>query len=137
MADKWMNELMDAVSNCWQWHALALNIGFRYREPEDADDCREIWAYPAVQENVGGKDEGKTGWSGFHFNLSVLLEEVEAEALSVSTRMANDPPEIIVEGKFRGQAVHLHVCLEPPEDVEATEIIDLTRPEGPSVSEKG
>src|SRR5438128_1001802 len=97
MANQWINQFMDAVSGCWEWHALALNIGFRCREPEDADDCWEIWAYPAVQEFVGGKDDGETVWSGFHFNLSVLLEEVEAEALSVSTRMANDPPELIVE----------------------------------------
>ena len=137
MTSPWIDQLMDAVSGCWEWHALALNIGFRYREPEDADDCWEIWAYPAVQEFAGGKDDGETVWSGFHFNLSVLLEEVEAEALSVSTRMANDPPELIVEGKFRGKEVLLHVCLEPPEDVEATEIIDLTKPEGPSVGDKG
>ena len=29
-------------------------------------------------------------------------------------------PELVVEGKFRGKPVLLHVCLEPPEDVEAT-----------------
>ena len=132
-----MDKSIDGCGACWEWHALVLNIGFRYREPDDADDCYEVWAYPTVQEIVGGKNDGETIWSGFHFNLSVLLEEVEAEALSVSTRMANDPPELVVEGKFRGQEVLLHVCLEPPEDVEATEIIDLTRPEGPSVSEKG
>jgi hypothetical protein len=42
-----------------------------------------------------------------------------------------------VEGKFRGKPVLLHLCLEPPQDLEATEIIDLTRPGGPTVSDKG
>jgi hypothetical protein len=113
-----------------------LQIGFQYQEPEDTDDCWEVWVYPAVQEIVGGKNDGETGWSGFHFDLSGLLEEVEAEALNLSSAMV-DPPELVLEGKFRGKQVLLHVCLEPPEDVEASEIIDLTRPEGPSVSEKG
>lgn len=136
MANTWIDQFIEAVSGCWEWHALALHIGFHFREPEDTDDCWEVWVYPSVQEFVGGKDDGETGWSGFHFNLSVLLEDVEAEALSVSSKMVNDPPELIVEGKFRGQEVLLHVCLEPPEDVEAAEIIDMTRPEGPSVTEK-
>jgi hypothetical protein len=42
-----------------------------------------------------------------------------------------------VDGKFLGQPVLLYVCLEPPDDVEATEIINVTRPEGPTISEKG
>jgi hypothetical protein len=125
------------VSGCWEWHALALRNGFQYTEPEDADDCWKVWVFPAVQEIVGGEDDGETGWSGFRFDLSGLLEEVKAEVLNVNTRMKHDPPELIVEGKFRGKEVLLHVCLEPPNDVEATEIIDLTRPEGPSVGEKG
>ncbi len=136
MANTWIDRLMEAVSACWEWHALALHIAFQYREPGDTDDCWEVWVYPPVQEIVGGKNDGETGWSGFHFDLSGLLEEVDAEALNVSSAM-DGPPELVVEGKFRGKPVLLHVCLEPPEDVEATEIIDLTRPEGPSVSEKG
>jgi hypothetical protein len=50
--------------------------------------------------------------------------------------MEQAPPEIVVEGKFRGKELLLHVCLEPPQDVEASEIIDLTGPEGASVREK-
>ena len=135
MANTWIDQFMEVVKACWEWDALALHICFQYRGPEDEDDCWEVRVYPAVQEIVGGKDDGETCWSGFHFDLSGLLEEVEAEALSVSSAM-DDPPEIVLEGKFRGKAVLLHVCLEPPEDVEATEIIDMTRPEGPSVGEK-
>ena len=136
MADRWIDRLMEAVAGHWEWHALALHIGFQYREPEDADDCWEVWAYPAVQEIVGGQHDGDTGWSGFNFDLSGLLEEVEPEALSVSARMEQAPPEVVVEGKFQGQAVLLHVCLEPPEGVEATEVVDLTGPDGPRVGEK-
>jgi hypothetical protein len=135
MANTWIEQFMEAVSGCWEWQAPALHIGFRYQGPEDEDDCWEVWVFPAMQEIVGGKNDGETGWSGFNFDLSGLLEEVEDEALSVSSAM-DDPPEIVLEGKFRGQSVLLHICLEPPQDVEATEIIDLTRPEGPSVSDK-
>ena len=137
MAIRWIDQLMEAVSGCWEWHAVALHIGFQYREPEDADDCWEVWAYPAVHEIVGGKDDGETGWSGYNFDLSMLLEEVKAEALSISTGMQHDPPELVVEGKFRDKPLMLHVCLEPPDDVKASEIIDLTGPGGPRVSKKG
>jgi hypothetical protein len=137
MANTWIDQFMEAVSGCWEWHALALRIGFQYTEPDDADDCWEVWVFPAVQEIVGGEDDGETGWSGFHFSLSAFLEEVEAEDLSINSGMNDDPPELTVEGRFRGKDFLLHVCLEPPKDVEATEIIDLTKPEGPSVGEKG
>jgi hypothetical protein len=135
MASRWIDQFMETVSSCWEWDGLALQIGFQYQEPEDTDDCWEVWVYPALQEIVGGKNDGETGWSGFHFDLSGLLKEVEAEALNVSSAM-DDPPELVLEGKFRGKEILLHFCLEPPEDAEATEIIDVTRPEGPCISEK-
>jgi hypothetical protein len=113
MANTWIDQFMEVVSDCWEWQALALKIGFRYRGPEDEDDCWEVWVFPAVQEIVGGKNDGETGWSGFNFDLSGLLEEVEDEALNVSSAM-DDPAEIVLEGKFRGQSVLLHICLEPP-----------------------
>jgi hypothetical protein len=78
-----------------------------------------------VQEFVGGKHDGETGWCGFNFDVSALSMEFEAEQISITTRMGQEPPELLVEGKFRGQEVLLHVCLEPPEGVEATEVIDL------------
>lgn len=136
MANRWLEQLMEAVSGCWEWHALALHIGFHYRQPEDKDDGCEVWVHPAMQEIVGGKHDGETGWSGFYFDVSGMLKEVEAEQISVRSRMADDPPELVVEGTFRGQQVVLHVCLEPPEDVEPTEVIDLTGPGGAGIREK-
>ena len=132
----WLRRLMETVSECWEWHALALQIGFEYREVDDNDDCWEVWVYPPVQEILGGKNDGETGWCGFNFDLVGFLEEFETESVTASTRMELAPPEIVVEGKFRGKELLLHVCLEPPEDVEASEIIDLTGPGGASVREK-
>jgi hypothetical protein len=136
MERPWIDHLMEAVRGCWEWHSLALHIGFQYRGPEDAKDCWEVWVYPPMQEIVGGEDDGETGWSGFYFDLSGLLKEFEANSIDLSSGVA-DPAEIVVDGKFLGQPVLLHVCLEPPDDVEATEIINVTRPEGPTISEKG
>jgi hypothetical protein len=136
VASPWIEQLMEAVSGCWEWHALALHIGIQYRGPEDENDCWEVWVYPAMQEIVGGENDGETGWSGFNFDLSGLLKKIEANSLDLSSGMA-DPAEVVVDGEFLGQPVLLHVCLEPPDDVEATEIINVTRPEGPTVSEKG
>jgi hypothetical protein len=136
MSKAWLRQLLEAVSECWEWHTLALHIGVQYHEPDDADDGWEVWVYPAVQEILGGKNDGETGWCGFNFDLASLLEEFPAEHVSAITRMEDDPPQIVVEGKFREKALVLHVCLEPPEDVEPTEIIDLTTPGGASVREK-
>src|SRR5262249_22820096 len=114
----------------------ALNIGIQYREPDEKDDGWEVWVYPAVQEILGGKHDGETGWSGFNFDVSALSSTFEAEQINLSASVGQTPPEVLVEGQFRGQEVCLHICLEPPEGVTATEIIDLTEPGGASVREK-
>jgi hypothetical protein len=90
-----------------------------------------------VPEILGGEHDGETSWCGFNFDVSALLESFEAEHIGMGTGMGEAPPELLVDGKFRGKEVLLHVCLEPPEDAEATEIIDLTTPGKASVREKG
>jgi hypothetical protein len=97
----------------------------------------EVWVYPAVQEILGGKHDGETSWSGFHFDISRLLQEVQPEHIGVRTATEHDPPEVTLQGQFCGRALLLRVCLEPPEEVEATEIIDLTRPGEAKLREKG
>jgi hypothetical protein len=113
-----------------------MQIGFRYTEPDEDEDFWEVWVYPAVQEIVGGKEDGETFWSGFDFDVLGFLKEFEAEAIDISTRQTSHPSEVTIEGKFRGQYVFLHVCLEPPDDAEATEIVDLSGPGGPAVRDK-
>ena len=117
----------------WQWHALNLQFDFRYRQPENEADCWEVWAFPAVQEILGGPHDDATGET-VNFD-SEFLTEFEAEHIGVSTAMSPDPLELILKGKLRGKAVLLHVSLEPPNDVGATEVIDLTAPGGSVVGE--
>jgi hypothetical protein len=136
MSEKWLEELQEKVANCWEWHSAALQISFRYAKPDDADDFWEVWVYPALQEIVGGKEDGETLWSGFNFDVLEFLKDFEAEALDIGTRQSSRPSELTFEGKFRGQYVFLHLCLEPPDDAEATEILDLSGPGGPVVREK-
>jgi hypothetical protein len=124
------------IGECWECHSPSLNIGFQYRKPEDGDDCWEVWAYPAVQEMVGGEHDGETVWSGFNFDLLRLIENIEAVTISLSTRMESHPPEISCEGKFRGKPIWLHLCLEPPEEAEATEVLDVTEPGSPKLRKK-
>jgi hypothetical protein len=136
MSEKWLEALHEHVANCWEWHSPALQISFRYAQPDQADDVWEIWAYPAVQEIVGGKEDGETVWSGFNFDVREFLNDFEPDAVAVSTRQQLHPAELTFEGKFRGQGVFLHLCLEPPEDAEATEIVDLSGNGGPVVRDK-
>jgi hypothetical protein len=137
MSTKWLNELQEKVANCWQWHSPALQVIFRYARPDQDDDFWEVWAYPAMQEIVGGKEDGETVWSGFDFDILEFLTDFEPEAVSVSTRQPAHPSELTFEGEFRGRGVFLHLCLEPPEDAEATEILDLGGNGGPAVRDKG
>jgi hypothetical protein len=136
MSKKWLAKLQEKVANCWEWHSPALQIGLRYAKPDQEDDFWEIWAYPAVQEIVGGKEDGETVWSGFNFDVLQFLADFEAEAVDICTRPHIHPAELTLEGKFRGQDVFLHVCLEPPKDAKATEILDLRGDDGPVVRDK-
>jgi hypothetical protein len=136
MPENWLDELQEAVANCWEWHAPAAQISFCYTEPDQADDFWEVWVCPAVQEIVGGKEDGESVWSGFDFDVLGFLNGFAAEAVGLSTRQHVHPSEMTFEGKFRGQGVVLHPCLEPPEDAEATEVIDLSGPGGPVVRDK-
>ena len=136
MSNRWLRNVLAVVSNCWECHALSLHVEFQYRKPEDKDDCWEVWAYPSVQEIVGGENDGETVWSGFNFDLSQLLGALKADNLSISTRMDTHPPEVTMEGKFQGKALLLHLCLEPTEDAEANEVLDLTEQGNAKVREK-
>ena len=136
MSKKWLEALQEKVVNCWEWHSLALEIGFRYAKPDKGDDYWEIWAYPAVQEIVGGKEDGQTVWTGFNFDVLQFLTDFEPEVVAISTHQPVHPSELTFEGKFRGRGVFLHLCLEPPEDAKTTEIVDFSGTGGPSVRDK-
>src|SRR5436190_22990704 len=80
MSTKWLKELQEKVANCWEWHSPALQITFRYAKPDQGDDFWEIWAYPAVQEIVGGKEDGETVWSGLQLRCSGILDRLRARS---------------------------------------------------------
>jgi hypothetical protein len=136
MSEKWLNDLQEKVADCWEWQSPALQIRFQYAPPDEGDDFWEVWAYAAVQEVVGGKEDGQTVWSGFHFDVLGFLADFEPDAVAVSTRQHAHPPELTFEGKFRGLGLLLHLCLEPPDDAEATEILDFSGDGGPVVRDK-
>ena len=136
MSAKWLEEFQEKVATCWEWHSLAVQIGFRYSKPDHDDDFWEIWAYPAVQEIVGGKEDGETIWSGFNFDILEFLTDFKPDGVSISTRRSSDPSELTFEGQFRGQGVFLHLCMEPPDDAEPTEIVDFNGNGGPVLRDK-
>jgi hypothetical protein len=136
VSEKWLEALHEKVAMCWQWHSPALQIGLQCVQPDAGDDFWEIWAFPAVQEIVGGKEDGETVWSGFNFDVLEFLTDFEPEAVAINTRQHIHPPELTLEGKFRGQGVFLHLCLEPPEDAEVTEIVDFSGEGGPVIRDK-
>jgi hypothetical protein len=136
MSTQWLDSLQEKIAACWEWHSPAVQIGFRYIKPEEIDDFWEIWAYPAIQEIVGGKEDGEKVWSGFNFDIMEFLTDFKPEVVSISTRRFRDPSELTLEGQFHGQGVFLHLCLEPPEDTEATEIVDIRGDGGPFVRDK-
>jgi hypothetical protein len=85
MRDRWVHRLLTAVAGCWDWHALALEIRMEVSEPQGQDGCWEVWAYPAVQEILGGERDGETGWTGFDFDVARLLRKLEGGHARIST----------------------------------------------------
>jgi hypothetical protein len=136
VSDKWLEGLEEKVAACWEWHSPAMQVMFRYAKPDQNDDFWEVWAYPALQEIVGGKEDGETVWSGFNFDVLEFLTDFEPEAVALSTRQPGHPSGLTFEGRFRGHGLFLHLCLEPPEDAEATEIVDLSGDGRPGVRDK-
>jgi len=104
MSKEWLEELQEKISTCWEWHSPAVQIGFRYAKPDQDDDFWEIWAYPAVQEIVGGKEDGETVCSGFNFDVLEFLTDFEPEEVSLSTRRHVDPSELTLRESFMGGA---------------------------------
>src|ERR1700735_5043304 len=113
MSRKWLDEIQEKIADWWEWHSPAMQIGFRYVKPGEGDDFWEVWAYPAVQEIVGGKEDGEAVWTGFNFDVLEFLTDFEPEAVAITTRRQANPSELTFEGKFHGQDVFLHLCLEP------------------------
>ena len=103
MSEEWLEALQEKVVKCWQWHSPALQIGFQCVKHDAGDDFWEIWAFPAVQEIVGGKEDGETVWSGFNFDVLQFLTDFEPEAIAISTRQPIHPTELTFEGRFRGR----------------------------------
>ena len=66
-------------------------------------------------------------------NYGKIMHEV-FEGINTPGDISPAVRKLVLEGKFSGREILLHVCLEPPEDVEATEFIDLTTPGGASLS---
>lgn len=132
-----MEEVQEKVADCWEWHSPAMQVGFRFTKAEKSEEFWEVWAYPAVQEIVGGKEDGETVWSGFNFDVLRFLQGWKPNAVAVSTRRQVHPSQLSFEGTFRGKDLFLHLCLEPPEDVQATEILDLSGDGGPVVRDRG
>lgn len=133
---EWLDSLMDAIAGCWEWHALGLRIGIRFHEPHDSHDSWEVWAFPAVQEIVGGQDDGKRSWAVFNFDVSHFLERFEARHLSVHAATPDYPSELVLGGRFGGAEALLHICLEPPPDAEPTELVDITGADGARIRDK-
>jgi len=117
MSKKWMEEVQEKVADCWEWHSPTMQVKFRFAKPDQADDFWEVWAYPAVQEIGGGKEDGETVWSGFNFDVLRFHQGFEPEAVAITTRQHIHPSELTFEGKFRGKGLFLHLSLEPPDDV--------------------
>lgn len=136
MSTKWLDAIQEKIASCWECQSASLRFGFEYVKPGSKDDCWEIWAYPAVQEIVGGEADGETVWSCFNFDILQFLTDFEPVAISISTHVDVDPSELTFEGKFLKKEVFVHICLEPPDDAEATEIIDVRGTRGLRIRDK-
>src|SRR5262249_15316849 len=121
MAHSWVRRLMRAVAGCWTWHSLAERACVQFLRPQKRGDGWEVWVYPAVQEVLGGRHNGKSGWGGFTLDVSKLLEQFPAGRISLNTGNRRRPSELVLEGDFQGKPVRLHLWMRPPAEAAVEE----------------
>jgi hypothetical protein len=124
---EWIDRLKRAVESCWQYHNPALNIG--WFQTFDLFNPVILFAYPVYQEIVGGRDDGLKVWTGYSFSLSELMKTdgLKVKNIVVASQCSHCNPHPLLEmaGTFEDHAFDLMILLEPKQDTEAVELLDI------------
>jgi hypothetical protein len=122
----WKERLKRAVERYWNYHGPASAIGWFHSR--DLFGKEFIIGFPAYQEIVGGKSDGKKVWVGFRLSVTELLkvENLTVKSIEVASPCihCNPHPLLDMAGTFEGNDFDLIVLLEPKYDTDVAELRD-------------
>lgn len=125
---KWFERFARHVDKCWIRHGWNETLCFKSGW---CDEMKEwvITVCPVFQEIYGGEGDGKTTWTGFAFDIGMFLRSknvnfpnfaVFSECVGCGTS-----PRAIMVGRYRNHPVRLEVLLQPAEDTQVMELVDV------------
>ena len=121
----WFPGFKRLIEKCWNHHGPCKSIHL-YSALDVEKGQWYFRASPVFQEVYGGKDDGKTVWTGFEFNVFKLCPEMSVHSESVTScrTHCNPTPAITFRGNYRGHIITLTVLLEPVPGSRPVEIVD-------------
>lgn len=124
----WFDEFKRLVEKCWDHHGPCGTV----RLDSALEVENGLWLFraaPVFQEVFGGKDDGKTVWTGFGFHTDRLMRAVTVYETTAKSCCpdCNPTPTITIRGSYRGHMLKLTVLLEPVRGSPVVEIIDTLK----------
>ncbi len=124
----WFDQFRRLVEKCWDHHGPCGSV----RLDSALEVENGLWLFraaPVFQEVFGGKDDGKTVWTGFEFHTFKLMRAMTVTGVSAKSCCAdcNPTPTITIRGAYRGHMLKLTVLLEPVPGSPVVEIIDTLK----------
>ena len=126
----WFAGFKRLIEKCWDHHGPCKSI--HLYSALDVEKGQWLFrASPVFQEVYGGKDDGKTVWTGFEFHVFRLSPEMSVfgEIATSCCPNSNPTPAITFRGNYRGHMVTLTVLLEPAPGSPVVEIVDTVKAE--------
>ncbi len=129
----WIKTLVDRAVEATEPLNLMGPFGFRWLEPKSEVNPSSAWivaVYPTPNESYGGQHDGRLLYPGFNLNLSFLFEGFTSvgDLAWHNPTVYNgelDGPHISIQGFFAGYPVWFRMFHLPPQDEEATIVVDL------------
>lgn len=129
---KWVKNFYQVIYNNWQHHAPCEHVSTKAEWDEDTK-CWHIHAAPVWQEILGGEDDGKRVWAGFLFEFGDFSRVdgmwVQEQAFFSVCSECTPYPKTLTKGRFRGHRFYFHLLLEPPEEMDSVEVLDIINQE--------
>lgn len=124
----WFDRFKRLVEKCWSHHGPCKSLHLSSALEVESG----LWLFraaPVFQEVLGGKDDGKTVWTGFEFHTDKLMRGMTVYGVSAKSCCpeCNPTPTITIRGSYRGHMLTLTILLEPVPGSPVVEIIDTLK----------
>jgi hypothetical protein len=125
----WLRELAESACECCVCpvRGRATGLSVAWSPPDESEyGCWLVDVRPQRFEVVGGRDDGRTGYSPVYIDLLGLPGCLdEADALQHEPGGPDEGPHVLLEGEKAGEVVIVRVWLSPEEGDEPAVALDL------------